>query len=120
MEGSELRAQAPALHFPPNLPARSMQAPTSGEGQYRGLRTTAEAIDFLLRGKISEALDLLTMHFKACTLAIRDKSCSGAKRLPPLPSETTAATTTHGEDEVLRKLEIAKKKLQLLGKGGHG
>ena len=123
MEGSELDPIVLRfLHsiFLPNFPVRSMQAPTSGEVQYRELRTTAEAIDFLLRGKIFEALDILTMHFKACTLAIRDKSWGKAKWLQLLPEETTAATTTYGEDEVLRKLEIAEKKLQLLGRGGHG
>jgi hypothetical protein len=93
----------------PNHPVKSI-----GEAAYRELRTLAESMDHILKGKSLCALDMLMQRFKAITVAIKDHSWRSARWLELIPTDTDGAATTVDEDELIRQVESGELKIREL------
>ena len=94
------------------LPANPMDR--IGENAVRDLRTLAEAIDGLLRGRVLEVLDLLVMRMKAQMVAIKDKNTRSSRWLELIPVEMGASAVTQDEEELIRRVEVGEMKAEEL------
>ena len=87
---------------------------TIGEERYRELRTWAECIDMVLRGRSVEAADMMVQRFKSCLLAVRDGHTRAARWLELLPVESSGGAVGIEEEEMVRRLEAGELKLRAL------
>jgi hypothetical protein len=85
-----------------------------GESAFRELRTLAESLDHILRGNSLCALDMLTLRFKAITVAIKDHGWRSARWLEWFPTDTIGAAITVAEDELTRQVESVELKIREL------
>ena len=82
--------------------------------RFREVRTLAEAVDLLLRGRTPEALDVLAQRFKACLLSARDGHTRASRWLELIPTEAAGLGVSADEEEIARKLETGDLKLKAL------
>ena len=87
---------------------------TIGEDRYRELRTWAEAIDGILRGRSLQTLDLMVQRFKSCLTTVRDGHSRAARWLELLPCESSDAALSLDEEELVKLLEAGELKLTQL------
>ncbi|CAK0797071.1 unnamed protein product, partial [Prorocentrum cordatum] len=85
-----------------------------GVAAYREMRTLAEAIDFLLQGKIPQALDILTQRLKAAQVAVGDGHWGAAKWLELILAMDEPSTLRDEEEEMVRSIELGELKLEEL------
>ena len=80
----------------------------------REIRTLAEAIDGLLKGKTLEVGDLLAMRLKAAMLAAESGSWVTAKHLELLPPMTRHLPISQDEESLIRRVEAGEIKVREL------
>ncbi|CAK0868119.1 unnamed protein product [Prorocentrum cordatum] len=88
-----------------------------GVAACREMRTLAEAIDFLLQGKIPQAPDILTQRLKAAQVAVGDGRWGAAKWLELAPAKDEPTTLRDEEEEMIRSVELGGLKLEGSAKG---
>ena len=82
----------------------------------RELRTLAEAIDFLVQGKVVEAGDILAQRFKAVELAATEGSWKIAQHMELIPpSAVSASTYVEKEKAAQREVREARVRRALAG-----
>ena len=95
--------------YAPQNPVKHIGVPV-----YRELRTLAEAIDLLLQGKVTQALDVLTQRMKAVQVAVGDGHWGAAKWLELIPAKDEPTTLRNDEEEMIRSIELGELKLEEL------
>ena len=86
-----------------------------GTEKYRELRTLAQAVDLLLKGKVDAVGDLLVQRFKSLVMGLRDGTEKFGHVLELIPEESLGVTS----DEVFfaRELAVKAAKSEALLKG---
>ena len=84
------------------------------EPTLREVRTLAEAVDGLLRGRTVEVGDLLAQRLKASMIAAQDGSWNSAKWLELLPEVQRSIAVSNDEERMIRAVEAGDLKLKAL------
>ena len=85
----------------------------------RELRTLAEAIDYLVQGKVVEAGDLLAQRFKAVELAATEGSWKIAQHMELIPAtQVSASSYAEREKAAQREVREARFRRALAGETG--
>ncbi len=84
------------------------------EPTLREVRTLAEAVDGLLRGKTVEVGDLLAQRLKASMIAAQEGSWNSARWLELLPEVQRSIAVSNEEERMIRTVEAGDMKLRAL------
>ncbi|CAK0821056.1 unnamed protein product [Prorocentrum cordatum] len=103
-----------ALEHPGRLAELSLgqMAEFLGVEIYRELRTIAEGLDLLLRGRTAAVADILAQRFKAIQVAVGDGGWSAAKWLELIPPRGQPLALCNEEEEMIRSIQHGELKLE--------
>ncbi|CAK0847855.1 unnamed protein product [Prorocentrum cordatum] len=99
-----------ALRYLPTVYLPQKPERQIGAQMFREPRALAEAIDFLLQGKVQHALDVLTQRMKAAQAAISDGHWKAAKWLELISARDEPTTLRNEEEEMIRSIELGELK----------
>ena len=85
---------------------------TLGSELYREMRTLAEAVDLILKGKSLQACDMLVARFKACQQKAKDGNWAAAKWFELIPPSDTHLSFSADEEDVVHGIQVQEARAQ--------
>ena len=93
----------------PNYPIR-----TIGVDMYREMRTLAEVLDLMLKGKNMQACDMVMARFKACQQRVKDGNWNAAKWYELIPADDSHLAFNADEEDTVHSIQLREARARAL------